>query len=430
MRARRFLTTSLCAFVALAFTAATPAGAGQDQRPVRQLFGPGARDADAGLKVDLLVDGYEGRGINLAPPVDGVDQSVLQQTRFYTGVFGRTSFEHEGRRSTFRLFSGHSARYYDSLGSVTQEHQGGFGFSAQTGRRTQVRGEASVLYTPYHQLLGVPELEGQPAAGPVVDGAVAVSEALIYNAAFGIGREFGRNTGLEFDAGARIARYGSADRDTNAGHVGAIFSRQLTRGVALKLGDTMRVLEGGNRERIIAHNVTAGIDYGKSLAFSRRTRLAFNSGTAIVSDDLGPQYGVIGMAQLTHEIGRTWSVASAFDRNLKVVDLVPAPFFANAMSVYVGGTVGRRVSLRTRGAYAFGDVRTEQADAARYSSVISETRVAVALWRHFQIYVEHLYYEHRFPVELALPDGLSHRRIQNGARVGLNIWAPLVRAIR
>jgi hypothetical protein len=426
---RRSHAVFLFAVLALALAAGV-ANAGQDQRPVRQLFGPGARDADAGFKIDLLVDGYEGRGQNQTGTVDGVDQAVVQQSRFYTGVFGTTSYERQGRRASLRLFTGHSARYFDGLGAVTQEHHGGIGFAAQTGRRTRVRGEASALYTPYHQLLAVPELEGQSSVAPVVEGGISVSEALIYNATFGIDRQFGKNTELAFDAGARIARYGAADRDTNAGHLGAIFSRQLTRGIALNLGDTVRVLEGANHQRIVAHDITAGLDYDRSLAFSRRTRLAFNSGAAITSDDEGQQYGVIGMAQLTHEMGRTWSIASSFDRNLRVVDLLPEPFFANSMSLYLGGTVGRRVSFRTRGAYAFGAVTLQQSDSSRYSSVIGETRVAIALGRHFQIYLEHLYYEHRFPMELALPAGLSHRRIQNGGRIGLNLWAPLVRAIR
>ena len=58
-------------------------------------------------------------------------------------------------------------------------------------------------------------------------------------------------------------------------------------------------------------------------------------------------------------------------------------------------------------------------------SYLAEGRASVALGRHFRLYVEHLYYQHRFPDGVSLPPDVPFRRVQHGTRFGLDIWAPL-----
>jgi hypothetical protein len=75
--------------------------------------------------------------------------------------------------------------------------------------------------------------------------------------------------------------------------------------------------------------------------------------------------------------------------------------------------------------YSFGDFDLN-GGASRYRSYLAEARVGLALGRHFQLYAEHFYYQHRFPDGLALPPDVPFRRVQHGTRFGLDIWTALV----
>jgi hypothetical protein len=406
------------------------AAAGQGRAP-GGTFGPSNTAVMSSRpSIDLLVEGYQGRGQNRTRAGEGGDQTTLEEDRFYTGLVSNLSFRKRGQRVTFSANGGDSSRYYAGLGVTSVERHGAVNLEARTGRRTLVRATGSALYTPLLAALGMPDAGEQPGSSLGATSTISGESVTSYTASTGVTRELGRISQISFNAGAQVGSLGATRGRTSTREAGAMYSRRIARGLALKLGDTVRVLQGTNARQVIVQDIAAGVDVDKSLAFSRSTRVGFSTGTAISSNDLGRRYAAIGKAQLTHQFSRTWDTTAAYDRSLRVVEFVPGPFLANTDTALLNGTLGRRTTMRLRGVYSFGDIDLLTGSAVQYSSVLSEARVTQGIDRHFQLYAEYLYGEHRFPLALDLPAGLPHRRIQHGARLGVTVWAPFARSPR
>jgi hypothetical protein len=416
---------------AILMMAAIVPSAGQSETPQTPVVKPPGPAASSRPTLELFVETYGAQGQDQSGSSELGDQGSLQERRFYSGIVAGMSYRKSGPRATFAVNAGDSWRYYQGVGSRSIEQHGGVSVDARPWRRTAIRAAASALYTPSLQLLAMPGIGGQPAGAPISDAAFSPDPAFSYGTSMGLTRQIDRQSDLSFDAGVQFGRFASATRNTSVRQVGAMYTRRVADGLALKIGDTVQVLQGSSGEQVIAQNVTLGFGYDKSLALSRRTRVGFSTGSSMTSNDFGRHYGVIGKAEIGHAFGRTWESSVTFDRNLRVVEFLPGPFLANASILQVGGSLGPRLTLRARSSYAFGNIDLVQGLPDRYSSILSELRLSSPLGRHVQLYGEYVYYEHRFPVGLALPAGLAHRRLQRGVRAGIiTVWAPLSRTVR
>jgi hypothetical protein len=430
MTARRPLTVAqasrrlLIACALMTVTAGAPLGAADEpSRLFRGLFGP---DPDVALTshpiVELRVSTYEARGQTVERAGEGLDEASLHGGQFYSGITTGLSYRRKTRNATLNAGFGNALRLYELTGVTTTEHSGYGSMELRASRRTVVRAATGVLYTPFHQILGLP-ISTDTASGS--DAAVATDASTTLTGGASVTRQMGRRGLLTAGYDGRVTAYTSGQQGPVSHQAGAAYSYEFARGIALRLGDGVRMLKAGAGDRIVAQDIALGIDVNRSLTASRRTSVTFTTGSSITSNESGHQLVATGSATFAHRIGQTWQTAVTFDRGLQVADLLPKPFIGNSTGFTLGGFLGRRASMRLRGSYAFGDFDLN-GSSSRYVSYIAEARGAIALGRHFQLYAEHLYYQHRFPDGTPLPADVPFRRVQHGTRFGLEIWTPLM----
>lgn len=411
---------------AIASVAADPAvrAAEQPSRIFRGLFGP---DPDAAVTshpvVELRVATYEARGQTQRRAGEGVDEST-QDDEFYSGVTTGVSYRRKARTALLTGSVGNALRVYPLGGVTVAEHSGYGGIEVRPNRRTTVRGAGGVLYTPLHQVLGlaVPTDGGGGSGG---DASLPTNASTTYSGGLSVARQIGRRGVLTVGGDGRTTQFAGRDAGTTAQQAGATYTYDMGKGFGLRVGDGVRVLRAGTAPPIVAQDIALGIDVNRALTESRRTTVTVTTGSSIASSETGRRLIATGAATLLHRVGRSWQASASIERGLQVADLLPEPFVANNASFTVGGFLSRRASLRVRGAYGFGDFDLD-GSASPYRSYLAEGRAGIALGRHVQLYIEHLYYQHRFPEALLLPADVPHRRVQHGTRFGLDIWATLM----
>jgi hypothetical protein len=414
----------LVASVLLAAAADGPVvlAAEQPARIYRGLFGP---DPDVALTshpvVELRVTTYEARGQTLARAGEGADEASLQDGQFYSGVTTGLFYRRKTRTATLNGSLGNALRLYSLTGLTTTEQSGSGSVELRASRRTIVRAAGGLLYTPFHQVLGLP-ISTDTTGG--TDAAIATNASTTLTGGTSVVRQVGRRGVLTAGYDGRVTTYRSGEPGPISHQAGAAYTYEFARGIALRLGDGVRMLKAGATDPMLVQDLALGIDVNRSLTASRRTSVTFTTGSSITSTESGRRFVAAGSATLAHRIGRSWQTAVTFDRGLQVADLLPKPFVGNSTGFTLGGFLGRRTSMRLRGSYAFGDFDLN-GSSSRYVSYVAEARTAVALGRHFQLYVEHLYYQHRFPNGISLPPDVPFRRVQHGTRFGLDIWAAL-----
>src|SRR3954447_790959 len=411
-----------CALVAFASDRAVLLAADQPSHIFRGLFGP---DPGAAITphpiVELRVSTFEARG---RTPGESLDETTLQAGGFYSGVASGLSFRQKTRSALFTLSTANTLRVYPGTGVTTTEHSGYASMELQASRRTTLRTAGGVFYTPFHQVLGIAG-EENPGTAAGSDTSVGTNASTTYSAVTSVTREAGRRGLLTFDYDGRVTRFTSGEGDTTSHRAAAAYSHEFAPGIAFRFGDGVRVLQASASERIITQDIALGIDVNRTLTATRRTSLSFTTGSSLMQTDSGVRFVPAGSATLTHRLGRSWQTALRFDRGLQVADLVPKPFVANNSNLIVDGFLGRRASVRVRGAYSFGNFDLNGSSASRYDSYVGEARGALALGRHFQVYMEQMYYRYKFPDGLTLPSDVPLRRQQYSLRFGLDIWVPL-----
>jgi hypothetical protein len=411
-----------CALIAVVCDGSLLVATDQPSRIFRGLFGP---DPEASVTshpvVELFVTTYEARGQTLARQGEGIDETSLHDGQFYSGITTGLSYRRKTRNATLNGGLSNALRVYSLTGVTTTEHSGYGSVELRANRRTVVRAATGVLYTPFHQILGLP-ITSDTAGG--TDAAVATNASTTFTGGASVVRQVGRRGLLTAGYDGRVTSYALGEPGPVSHQAGAAYTYEFAKGIGLRLGDGVRMLRAGTDDGIVAQDIAIGIDVNRSLTSSRRTSVTFTTGSSITSNESGRQFVATGSATLAHRIGRSWQTAVTFDRGLQVADLLPTPFVGNSTGFTLGGFAGRRTSLRLRGSYAFGDFDLN-GSSSRYESYLAEAHGAVALGRHFQLYVEHLYYQHRFPDGLELPPDVPFRRVQHGTRFGLNIWTSL-----
>jgi hypothetical protein len=180
-------------------------------------------------------------------------------------------------------------------------------------------------------------------------------------------------------------------------------------------------------DRTRVRSIDAGIDYSRALSISRKTTLAFRTGTTAVEEINGAQrYQLVGDARLTREFGRTWRASGAYLRGVGFVEGFREPMFSDSFALRVEGNVGRRVLLALASGYSRSHLGAAQSSGLNesYNGTI-ETRIS--LNRLTAISAEYGLYDYRFDRNAQLPDGMPASLHRRGFRIGMDIWLPLIR---
>jgi hypothetical protein len=251
-------------------------------------------------------------------------------------------------------------------------------------------------------------------------------------------RTIGRRSTLSGFYGRTDTLYVHGPYDYSTQGAGAVFSRGLTRHLTFRAGYQYGMAHYATpttRPRGM-HTVDLGLEYGRALSVSRRTRFGFTTGSALYSSNVSSiestggelMYRFIGTANLTHEMGRTWTAALSYRRGVDFHEGFYDPFLSDAVGGTLHGLFSRRVAFTAEGNYSFGKVGFGSDN--HYSSSSTTAQLQFALTRTLAAYAGYFYYRYRFDEfdEFVFLDPRFARALERqGARAGLMATVPLIR---
>ena len=416
-------------------------------RPFRGLFGlPDAERTGAAMSGTLF--GAYNENVTATLPGAPLDPRY-HRSGWYTGANAQLSFNWRGDRSAANGWAHAGTSYYPDFDRpLVPTYSGGIGFGGPLGQRNSYHLSQSALYSPYF-LNGffptVPVLDELPAPPVTGDPALNVSGDTIahYTTEASISRQLSRVSTVT--AGYLFGRtnYTAVDRQYQQQYASIQFRRGLTRHATLRLGYGYRAVTHESPLPDVpafqrdSQDITIGVDYNRSIAFSmsRRTRLQFSTGTSYIgrshlSDSGGlatssrSRFFVTGSAQLIHEIARTWTATAVYRRSVGFSELVFEPIISDSYAATLSGYLGRRDQITAVVSASQGAVGTVRSNND-YSSYVASAQWRHALSHNLAAYVRYAYYRHDFAQSIRLPSGFPQALTRNGVDFGLNVWLPL-----
>lgn len=421
--------------VALCASAATAQGGGRPERPYRGLFGGGLGTV---AEQSLIFNGAAGGGYDDNILLDHPGGAGLLDPREAKsgglGMFnGSLSYSLDKGRWLVGLSAGSSSRYYPSQEKrFVGAHNAVAGATLRAGPRTTISGQQAVTYQPYTLANTLPlfdaPLLGQ-FADPAVDFATGSNAYVSMSSTLGISHRFAQR--VTFDAGinhqdSETAFGGDTSFTRQGANANMLFS--LTRNLGFRAGYSLqRGRYSSSGRSVDSHNIDVGLDFQKALSFSRRTTLAFSTGTAAVNSGSDTNYRATGSAALKHEMGRTWLAQATYDRSVQIADLLLVPVFQDSLGAGVGGLLHRRVQLQSGVRASIGTIGFDGRESNNdFDTYLASAGLGIALSRNVQVNVDYGFYRYRFDSGIALPLGVANDIDRQTIRVGVGVWAPLL----
>ena len=292
------------------------------ERPYQGLFGGADRQPGSPFppRVTLTLGGYGGYDDNaIAERVQSGADPRAQLGSSFAGGSALLAYQNRASaRTSLGLTLAGDYRYLTEASDLSaSSYSAGAGINRAFSSRTNLNLNGNVAYQPFYQF-GLPAGLGEPLIGAPTPSnlnlAILEQASWIYNGNIGFNRRLSRVSTLDVSytinrqdfQGGGAAVEGEEDFSDITGHAaGFLFRRTLTRNMGLRLGysyrygtyplDTTRTFGG--------HNLDVGVDYDRSLRFSRKTSFSFSTGTSIVrADDSRYFYRFTGFANLRHRV--------------------------------------------------------------------------------------------------------------------------------
>ena len=412
-------------------TAPLAAQTQRPERPYRGLFGGGAA-AGAGHSISVngsIGGGYDdnilldqqgpGSSGNVARPVAGTLGSASASLS-YAANLGRFSFGAN---------AGSSTRYYPSQDrAFITAHSAGLGLQAPIGQRTSFTLSQSASYMPFTFVYVLPftdDLTFDQFAPPPLDLVTSRGEFLSHSTSATLSRQFSRrlsgNASYAY-SGSDSSLYG-APLSRHSGAGGLTFS--LSQGLGLNFGyRRMEARSGAGGRSYSQDSVDAGINYQRALSFSRRTTLAFGTGSSAVSSGDRTQYRVTGAVNLNHEVGRTWLATAGYTRGVRFVETLLEPVFQDAVMAGFGGLVNQRVQVQTSVRGSVGQLGFSNRN--NFDTYVASAGAAVAITQHVNFGLNYSIYRYQFNGDALLPPGVPAEVNRQSVRATISVWAPLL----
>ena len=354
----------------------------------------------------------------------------------YGTADGSLSYSTRGKHALFSATAASGGRYYPDLKELSGfDGSGGVSLAADLGAKTSIQASQGFTYQPYYQLNFLNVLAPATSSIPTrdSDAALTTRESIGFVGNFGLTRHFTARSSFTVGYSYRRTQFSASSERFLWQIAHAKFSHNLTRYAALRLGYGYGQGQNGIgvTKPTVNHDLDIGVDYSRALSFSRKTTLTFGSGTTIirqqdVSGQNGSYYRANGDANLTREIGRTWSAVATYHRGVQFIEGFADPLYADSVLLHVGGLLNRRVSVSLSGDYSKGTLGVGTVDHG-YSTSSAGSEVRVALNRTLAAYAQYFYYRYGFDNGVALPGGLPSALGRQGLRVGISGWLPLHR---
>jgi opacity protein-like surface antigen len=414
----------------------------QVRRPFRGLFGgppdPSRKQsliASASLFAAYDDDVYGDRGVLGDPLHPGNRRDGI-----YSGATVGLAYTHRANRATVGLTADAAVHKYQNRDPLPG-YRAGANVSGTLARRTSFSLAGSAGYSPEFRL-GVftspvsPTGFQDPFTTVLADYDVYSLAAWRTSAGGGISQTIGRRASLEASYWLTNIDYIDDSFDYRSHSAGLSYTQRLTGHMSARAGYGYSTAEYSQRAELRplnVHRIDAGIDYGRALSISRRTRVSFSTGSAIISGQ-GQTSGretsdfafyVSGSADLTHEMGRTWKAQLSYQRGIDAHEGFSQPFLSNGINGGLSGLFSRRLAFSSGADYVIGEVGLRS--GVHYSSVSASAGLQYALSSRLALFGRYLYYKYDFDRQVAVDPRLPTALDRQGVRVGLTTSIPVIR---
>jgi hypothetical protein len=415
--------------------AQAPVPAARSERPYRGLFGGGVGDAEQLLSLGFsLSSGYD----DSAPgTIAGTDLTAVPLDSTYKpGWYGQGAVALRYSLSRQKISFGASVstlgRYSPSDDrTVLKTHVAGVGANILPRPGTEIRLTESVSLQPYLLLTsfpGIGDAEVGQVALPTLEYGTDRRHYLSETTTALLTQKLSHRTTARATYLYKVSRFPAGFVDFATQVAGGDVSYNLAKGLALRAGYTlnqgMYYFPDSHVRRLKAENIEGGIEFNRALSFSRRTTLAFQTGTARVTDAGHATYRLTGLARLGYEVGRTWALSVAYDRSVSFSEIFQQPVFTDGVNAGVNGLITRRVSLRTSVGTGRGEIGVT-GPGRGFNHYTTSAVLGVAVTRNFEVGLEHVYYVYGFQSGVALPEGLAKDLHRQNIKIYGTLWEPL-----
>lgn len=412
--------------------------AGRASRPYRGLFGSGV-DQDAGqvLAVNVAAGGgYDDNLLAEASGAGGIGRTgAIQGGRLGT-VTGALNYSSVGDRARWGASLAVATRFYPDVEPHTLSSRN-FSINSTntlTARTTMTVG-ANASYRPFWMgaLFAASDASFTElsqtdlvAVDPTnLDRSGNFDEYLTYGGTLTLNHRLSNRTTANAAytyRGADAKRYsGRFQQQMIRGGV----QRQFTQALALDLGYTLRRSEYGPTNDRDDHIVNIGINYNRTLSFSRRTSLSFATGTSAVENDRRRIFRATGAATLAHEMGRSWTASASYNRGLRFLETISEPVFADSANVVVGGLLHRRLNFTSSFHASLGNFGRSNIDTRATNLLLS-----YGLTPNVSIQATYGYFQYEFGSGAPLPAGVPPLVERQSVKLQVALWAPIFQRAR
>jgi hypothetical protein len=422
---------AFAAFALLQVAAVSPAYAQRANGPYSGLFG-GAPSAERtqGLDFNMALFGaYDDNAFPALAASDIIDPR-LKQSGASVGTTASLNYDLTGDRAHFTWSGGGTGRKYSSPGAVVAYNTGS-SFSLKLRQKLVFTAGGGASYSPFFQFSSFQDPAGGPS-GPVTSdfGFAAVAERnVIASGSLGLTSNFTARSSFVVSVDryeAHLLDSPENDLSSWGGHVGV--RHHLTRALGLHLDYGQQQVHYATPDAPTYTNasIDAGVDYGQTFTFARRTSFSFTTSTSAVRYLDQTHYRLNGSAQLSRGFRRSWSAHTGYSRDTEFRIGFRAPLLTDSITAGVGGLLSLRTKWSTAGGYTRGAIGFAGSGFNVYSA---STRLDVALNRTLGLYGQYSYYRYEIPPgssDINLLSKLS-RQI---ATVGLSVWVPIINDTR
>jgi hypothetical protein len=410
---------------------------GASERPYRGIFGGGVGDVGQLLTTSLSLDGGYVDDMLSQPVGDTTGTLPPSFTGPFSAASGELAYSFKRDRATFNASAGASARYYDARKDIFPAYSAAVGGSATLTPRLTLTGDLTATAEPLYGLTLLPDaVAPDPGTLSPIDytQGVASGDYRSVRGSTALDYAFSDRTSVDVHYEASRGELGDEPREQTVHGAGVSIHHQFTQGVGARLGYSRQLgayeLADGSRD-IRNDTIDAGLDYSRALSLSRRTSLAFTTGTTAVSDGESTFFRLVGSATLERQIGRTWNAALIYNRDVGFVQTLVEPTFSDGLAIAVGGLIGRRLELQTQVAATVGQIGFGHGDSATgFDAYDATAGLTVALSRYLAVNTSYTYYRYTFDSDAPLSGAVFRRLDRQSVQAGLTLWAPLLHRTR
>jgi hypothetical protein len=336
------------------------------------------------------------------------------------------AYSRRSRNVDFGASGGGNLQHYTSIPRLLPVNAyGGASSGVRLGERTQLRLSGGGSYSPYYSFGDFLTPRAETIAAPRADMNVARLDTYTGTASVSFSSTLTRRMSINAGTNADLVSTGrSAYRMfTTGAHAGTGY--QATRYSNVRFGyGYRRSLNGIDTIAFEIHNLDAGLGYRRPLSFSRRTIIAANSGTALVTYAGGHSFAVIGNASMTHQLSQRTALSLSYYRDISMFAGITRPFTADSISSSLSGVLTRNLGYSINGGYSLGRAMIDLDNG--FSLASGSASLRYRLTRFMPLFAEYSYYNYRFERPQGLEDGFPLLAQRHGVRLGVAYSWPVI----